>query len=67
MSDGYYAMAGIVGFITFVVIWIYALVSWGFLLGLFLGWIPALIGGVIIGYLWPVFGLLLLWIFLAAR
>jgi hypothetical protein len=43
----------IVGVLSFIAIWIYALASWGFLIGLMFGWIPALIGGVILGYIWP--------------
>lgn len=43
----------IVGVLSFLAIWIYALASWGFLIGLMIGWIPALIGGVILGFLWP--------------
>jgi hypothetical protein len=53
--DGSKYMVGvwIVGVLSFAAIWIYALASWGLLLGLMFGWIPALIGGVILGYLWP--------------
>ncbi len=43
----------IVGVLSFIAIWIYAFASWGLLLGLMFGWIPALIGGVILGYIWP--------------
>jgi hypothetical protein len=45
--------AWITGIISFLAIWIYAFASWGLLLGLMFGWIPALIGGVILGFLWP--------------
>lgn len=43
----------IVGVLSFIAIWLYSLVSWGLLIGLMIGWIPALIGGVILGFLWP--------------
>ena len=43
----------IVGVISFIAIWLYSLASWGLLIGLMIGWIPALIGGVILGFLWP--------------
>jgi len=39
--------------LSFIAIWIYAILSWGLLLGLMFGWIPALIGGAILGLLWP--------------
>jgi len=45
--------AWIVGVGSFFAIWIYAFVSWGFLIGLAIGWLPALIGGAILGFLWP--------------
>jgi hypothetical protein len=49
----------IVGVLSFIVIWIISLFSWG-LLGIVFGWIPALIGGVILGFLWPIVVLALL-------
>ena len=52
-SNGYMVGVWIVGVLSFAAIWLYALVSWGFLLGLMFGWIPALIGGTILGFLWP--------------
>lgn len=47
----------ITGIIVFFGIWIYAFVSWGFLIGLAIGWLPALIGGFIAGLLWPLIAL----------
>lgn len=41
------------GGIGFLIIWIYAMSEWGFLLGLMFGWIPAIIGGIILAFLWP--------------
>jgi hypothetical protein len=52
-NNEYTIGAWIVGVISFVGIWIYALATWGLLFGLMFGWIPALIGGAIIGFLWP--------------
>lgn len=52
-KSGYMIGVFIVGFLSFIAIWLYALVSWGLLLGLMFGWIPALIGGVVLGFLWP--------------
>ena len=53
MNNGYMVGVWIVGVLSFIVIWLYALVSWGFLIGLMIGWVPALIGGFILGWLWP--------------
>ncbi len=52
-NNYYVGGAVIVGFIVFAGIWIYALGEWGLLFGLLFGWIPALIGGFVIGFLWP--------------
>ncbi len=54
MEDFWY-MIGVVitGIIAFFAIWIYAFFAWGFLIGLAIGWLPALIGAFIIGFLWP--------------
>lgn len=65
---GYLVGAWIVGFLTFLGIWIYSFIAWGFLIGLAIGWLPALIGGFILGTLWPlvilaVIGLILLILF----
>ena len=64
MARGWHAVgAFLVGGTTFVGIWIYALASWGLLFGLMFGWIPAAIGGVVLGFMWPVlaFGALVLY------
>jgi len=58
--------AVITGIIAFFGIWIYSFVSWGFLIGLMIGWLPAIIGAFIIGALWPlILGLGLLVLILA--
>ena len=49
----YFLGAFVVGGITFVIAWIYAIVTYGFFLGVGLGWIPAAIIGVVVGLLWP--------------
>jgi hypothetical protein len=43
----------ITGFITFIVTWIYCIATYGFLLGVGLGWLPSIIVAYIVGYLWP--------------
>jgi len=52
-SNDYLAGAWLVGGLSFIAIWIYATVSWGLFLGFMFGWIPALTGGVILCFLWP--------------
>jgi hypothetical protein len=49
----------IVGFLSFLCIWIYSFISWGFLIGLMFGWLPALIGGFLFSFLWPIVLLLI--------
>lgn len=53
MSDNYAVGAVITGGLAFIVIWVYAILTWGLLLGLIIGWLPAMIGAVVLGYLWP--------------
>lgn len=52
-SDDYLVGAWLVGGLSFIAIWLYEMVSWGLFLGFTFGWIPALIGGVILCLLWP--------------
>ena len=50
---GYWVGVLITAIITFISCWIYAIVSYGFLLGVGLGWFPSLIVAFIAGLLWP--------------
>jgi len=43
----------IVGIITFLATWAYAISTYGFFLGVGLGWIPAAVIGALAGALWP--------------
>lgn len=53
-ENGIYIKIGsIIAPILFIGIWIYALVTLGFLLGLAVGWIPAFMGAFIARYIWP--------------
>lgn len=52
MDDNWYLSIGctlgaIVGFITFVASWIYCIATYGFLLGVGLGWLPSIIVAVL--------------------
>ncbi len=53
MGKIYWIGACVVGVITFFSIWFYAFASWGFLIGLAIGWLPAIIGAVIGALIWP--------------
>jgi len=53
----------IVGVLAGIAIWLYSLAEWGLLFGLMFGWIPALIGGTILGFLWPLVIIAVIWIF----
>jgi hypothetical protein len=53
VDEDYAKGAYIVGGIVFVLAWIYAIITYGFFLGLGLGWIPAAFIGFIAGILWP--------------
>jgi hypothetical protein len=54
MNDGWYSIgATLVGVLTFLGVWVYAIATWGFLLGVGFGWIPAIIAAIVAGLLWP--------------
>lgn len=50
----YIVGAYITGFVTFIAVWIYAIISWGFLIGVAIGWLPAAITAFFAGLLWPI-------------
>ncbi|HQU67042.1 MAG TPA: hypothetical protein PLI43_02465 [Albidovulum sp.] len=53
-ENGLYIVTGvIIGVVTFVGSWVYAVSEWGFLLGVGLGWIPSLFIGIIAGFVGP--------------
>jgi len=60
IKDNYFIWAKITFFPIFIGVWIYAIISWGFLIGLTIGWLPALIAGVIGGLIWPIFAIALI-------
>jgi hypothetical protein len=55
MDEGgcYGGMALVVGGVAFLCFWAYAVATYGWFLGLGLGWIPAAFLGVLAGLLWP--------------
>jgi hypothetical protein len=53
VGEVYVVGAWIVGVLTFVGCWIYCIASYGFLLGVGLGWLPSGIVAVIAAFLWP--------------
>ena len=52
--------------ITFVGCYLYAIATYGFLLGVGLGWLPSIIVACIAGFLWPIIaaGILLILFFI---
>jgi len=53
-SRNYFTIGTIIGFFVFFGIWIYSLFSWGLLLGIVFGWIPAIIAAFVAGLFWGV-------------
>lgn len=52
-SDIYAVGAVVIGGLTCIVSWVYCIATYGFLLGLGLGWIPSAMVATILGALWP--------------
>lgn len=60
-----YLKGGVVtAIIGFIVLWIYAISSWGLLIGLMIGWFPAAIGAVVLGIIWPVVAVVAFFLYL---
>jgi ABC-type multidrug transport system permease subunit len=57
--DYYFPVVQITTTITFIGCWLYAIVCYGFFLGVGLGWFPSLIIAVIVGFLWPLMAILI--------
>lgn len=58
-DDVYHLGFSITAFIVFIGSWIYCIATYGFLLGVGLGWLPSIIVAVIAGVLWPLIALLI--------
>ena len=58
-DDVYNLGFSITAFIVFWASWIYCIATYGFLLGVGLGWLPSIIVAVIAGALWPLIALLI--------
>ena len=59
--EGWYYFGAIIsGILIFAGTWIYAMGEWGFLWGIIFGWIPALIAGVVGGFIWPILAIIIL-------
>lgn len=54
MNEDYEKGAVITGLLVFIAVWLYAIANWGLLIGLVIGWLPALIAGAVLGVIWPV-------------
>lgn len=53
-SKEYFTGFWVVAVPTFIGCYIYCIVSYGFLLGVGLGWLPSAITAVVAGLLWPI-------------
>jgi hypothetical protein len=62
-SDWYRTGAIITFWIVFVISWIGCIASYGFLLGVGLGWLPSLIVAGIAAFLWPLLLILIVVVF----
>lgn len=59
MEDNQYQTGAVItGGIAFVIAWVYAMLAYGFFLGLGLGWIPAMVIAQLAAILWPVVALM---------
>lgn len=54
MVDKYFATGTLFAIPTFFGCWIYCVFTYGFLLGVGLGWLPAAICAVVMVWLWPI-------------
>jgi hypothetical protein len=65
-TDLGWVCAALTGPATFVAVWIYCAATYGFLIGFFLGWIPAVILALLVAvamvYLWPLAAIALLYL-----
>lgn len=52
-NDVYWFISWLIGVVTFLGGWAYAIATYGWFLGGGLGWIPAAFIGVIVAFVWP--------------
>lgn len=50
----YRGIGTVVAVLTFIVTWIVCIAHYGLLAGFWLGWLPAVIIGGVVGLLWPI-------------
>lgn len=67
-GEFYTGVGYLVGLVTFVGCWIYAVVVYGWFLGIGLGWLPSFFIAVVAGFLWPfIVVAIAVYIFIIAR
>ncbi len=66
-SGVYGLLSVIVGACTFLLAWAYSIDRYGWFIGLGLGWLPALIIGLLAGMLWPFAVIVFLILYLQSR
>ena len=49
----YYSLTLLIGGIVFIIAWVYCIATYGFLFGVGLGWLPAMIVATLAGFAWP--------------
>jgi hypothetical protein len=62
VKNFYFIPVMVVGGLSFLAIWLYALIEWGILFGFLFGWLPAAIGGAALGFFWPATLLFVFWV-----
>lgn len=62
MRELYSIPAVIVGGLSFLAIWLYAVLDRGIFIGLLFGWMPAAIGGLVLGAIWPITIIGMIWL-----
>lgn len=63
IQDWYIKIGWVAAIITFIGVWAYAIFGWNFLLGIVVGWVPALVAGTVAFFAWPLAALVVLFIY----
>ena len=61
-ADAYKLGYVITWLIVFIALWVYAVFEYGYLLGVGLGWLPAIIVATLVSFLWPLLLIAVIWL-----